>query len=87
MFRIILQSNKAQFTFRKDLSSKYAIYDDVIKEYRDVGNEINTSLMRKFILSANPKVSRQQNYMPKIAHILKSSVPHFKKNALYYRKH
>lgn len=71
-------------SFKKDMPLKYSIYDEIIQEYAKVGNNINTELVKKFVLAANPKISRQQNYMPKITNILKSIVPHFKNNSNFY---
>lgn len=76
--------NKFAFSFKKELQAKYAIYDETIKEYSRVGNDISTDLIKSFVINANPKISRQQNYMPKVSNMLKSMIPHFQAHSNFY---
>lgn len=87
MLRSTLKTFFSQtYNKNKELSSKYSAYDELIKEYERSGNNIDPSVMKKFLYQAHPKVSRQQNYISKISHILKSCIPHFKKNSQFYTK-
>lgn len=82
--RVVSRNVNFIFCNKKDFQLKYAQYDETIKEYEKVGNNISTDLMKRFLFSAHPKISRQQNYIPKVKHLLTSIIPHFENNSDFY---
>lgn len=71
MFVTILKRRFSQVYKRKDISTRYAVYDELIKEYSHTGNNLNTLTMKNFLLQIDPRVSRQHNYISKLSQILK----------------